>query len=79
MDKLREWLTKNKIFFDTIMASFLATMAIIISINQTKLTNLQTKIALYNSLPQFIINAKQIYDNESKYVNEEVLTIKNSG
>ena len=52
MEKCRQWLKQNKIFFETITASFLTFMAIIISVvqiniscQQKKLSTIQTEIA----------------------------------
>ena len=44
VDKIRNWLTKNKIFFETIAAALLSLMAIIISIVQITIAYKQTEL-----------------------------------
>ena len=85
VNTIRRWLTENKIFFETIAASLLSVMAIIVSLvqldiasKQTQLLNLQTKIALQQILPQFVIKAVQILD-ETGYASDDRLIIKNVG
>lgn len=51
--KLRAFLETNKIFFETIAASLLSVMAVIVAIVQTNQLELQTRIAEVQVLPQF--------------------------
>lgn len=44
INRLRDWLDRNKIFFETIAAFLLSSMAIIISIYQVKIGDDQTKL-----------------------------------
>lgn len=74
---VRQWLTGNKIFFETIAAFLLSAMAIIVSLvqldiasKQTQMLDLQTKIALQQILPQFVIKAVQILD-ETGYASDD--------
>lgn len=43
-EALRNWLTRNKIFFETIAATFLTGMAIIVSWQQTRLAKQQNQL-----------------------------------
>lgn len=45
ISKARSWLEMNKIFFETIAATLLSVMAIIVSVQQTSLSRIQTKIS----------------------------------
>jgi hypothetical protein len=42
---MKEWLTNNKIYFDTIAATLLSIMAVIISVVQLDIANKQTELA----------------------------------
>ena len=44
INKLRDWLIRNKIFFETIAAFLLSFMAVVISIYQVKIGDEQTKL-----------------------------------
>jgi hypothetical protein len=50
--KLREFLECNKIFFETIAASLLSVMAVMVAWNQTSVLELQTRVAEVQVLPQ---------------------------
>jgi hypothetical protein len=82
----RAFLEKNKIFFETIAATLLGLMAIILSIaqivvanRQNYLTGLQADIAIQQTLPQFVIAARQIIDSESKRATEDKIYVDNKG
>lgn len=44
-ENIRKWLKKNKIFFETIAATLLSIMALIVSCSQNKIAEKQTKLA----------------------------------
>ncbi len=82
IDIVRDFLQSNKIFFDTVAASLLAIMAIIISLaqififlKQNELIGTQAEIARQQAIPQFVITARQLIDpdgiarSEAIYVN----------
>jgi hypothetical protein len=84
--KTHDFLTKNKIFFETIAASLLSLMAIIISVaqigiatKQNNLTELQAKIAIQQAIPQFVVTARQIYDEKVQKVTENEIYVRNQG
>lgn len=57
---MRDWLERNKVFFETLAAVLLSLMAVVIAtvqtvvaVKQTHLSELQTRIAEVQALPQF--------------------------
>jgi len=86
MKRLNNWLKKNKIFFETLAASLLSAMAIIVSIAQTKtafrqtqLLDLQTQIAEAQALPQFELAIHQKLNEETGKFDDDYLVISNRG
>jgi hypothetical protein len=66
VEDVRAWLTVNKIFFETVAATFLTFMAVILSYNQwrvaqdqTTYLEQQTRIEREQASPQFSITTKQ--------------------
>ncbi|MBE0570859.1 MAG: hypothetical protein IH618_04875 [Ignavibacteriaceae bacterium] len=62
MNKIRDWLNHNKIFFETIAAFLLSSMAVIISFYQVKIGDEQTKLLQ----AQTEYNRRQIEITEKK-------------
>src|SRR6267142_2156007 len=86
VDVARRYLDRNKVFFETLAASLLSLMAIIVSvvqiglaIKQNKLTQTQTEIARTQALPQFVVNLKQIYDPMAEKYTEDQIVATNQG
>jgi len=86
VERLREWLTKNKIFFETAAATLLSIMAIVFSFaqyyttsKQTELLALQTKITESNALPQFEFKFDQKANDSVSRYRDDILIIKNKG
>ncbi len=82
---LRDWLQRNKIFFETIAATLLALMAIIISFAQISISSkqyvlieIQTDIARKQAIPQFVIAARQIRDPDG-IVRSNAIYVNNRG
>jgi len=78
-DKIRTFLEKNKIFVETITATCLAIMAIIISIQANRIAEQQTNIAYQELLPKFHIVTKQLFDNKSNSYAGQSVQIFNYG
>ena len=86
MQKLRDWLSANKILFETIAAFLLSAMAIIVSIaqtvtsfRQTQLSALQTQIAEAQALPQFELAIHQKLNDATNKYDDDQLVISNRG
>src|SRR6266478_1684949 len=86
MQKLRDWLSANKILFETIAAFILSAMAIIVSIaqtatsfRQTQLSALQTQIAEAQALPQFEVAIHQKLNDATNKYDDDQLVISNRG
>jgi hypothetical protein len=86
MNRVRTWLTANKILFETLAASLLSLMAIIISVAQTRtaseqtsLLTLQTRIAEAQALPQFEIAIHQERNSATGKFDDNILVISNRG
>lgn len=84
--KCKEWLLRNKIFFETITASLLSLMAIIVMVaqlyqthTQTELIYLQAQASREMALPQFVLNVKITKDLKSSYFDEDYLVVTNKG
>jgi hypothetical protein len=83
---LRNVLTQNKILFETLAASLLSLMAIVVSIaqmrtasQQTSLLTLQTRIAEAQALPQFEIGIHQKLNPETSKFDDDNLVVSNRG
>lgn len=83
---LRDFLHRNKIFFETVAASLLSLMAIIISaaqifisVKQNALTAMQTEIARQQVMPQFVIAARQVIDTLDGKIKEDAIYVNNRG
>src|SRR5690348_12691261 len=82
----RTWLKRNKIVFETVAATLLSGMALIVGTaqwttasRQTELLNLQTRIAEAQALPQFEIALHQKLNDETGKFDDDVLEIDNRG
>lgn len=85
--KLRICLERNKVFFETIAASLLSVMAIIVGYvqyvnmdEQTSLLAMQTEYARLNLMPSFLI-ATHLSKNppDGQFYNDDTLSIDNNG
>jgi hypothetical protein len=93
IERLREWLARNKVFFETVSASALAFAAVVVSIIQlreghlqnelmswqNKMIEMQTRVQEAQALPIFDIKIEQQTDGDAGKVKRELLTISNSG
>lgn len=78
-DKCRDWLVKNKIFFETITAVFLTIMAIVVSFEANQISSYQTEIIKKQQLPILHFEVDQIYDSATSNYTRDELTISNVG
>jgi len=86
MKRVRDWLFANKILFETVAASLLSLMAIIVSIaqtrtasKQTELLALQTRIAEAQALPQFEVAIRQKLNDATGKFDDDHLVVSNRG
>src|SRR5436190_10899267 len=86
MKSIALWLTINKIWFETVTASSLSLMAIIVSVEQsrtaseqTKLSSLQTQIAEAQALPQFEVAIRQKLNDATSKLDDDLLVVSNRG
>lgn len=78
MKKLRDFISENKIFFETITATALTLMAVILSWGQLKVTQEQTKyleqqtiIERAQALPQFVIVLEiKLFENTFEFADK---------
>ena len=84
--RFRDVLDRNRVVFETVAASLLSLMAIIVSIaqthtasEQTALVALQTQIAEAKALPQFEVAILQIYNAATGKYDDNYLVVSNSG
>lgn len=78
-DKKRDWLEKNKIFFETITAVFLAIMAIVVSFEANQIASYQTKIMKAEQSPILHFKVDEIYDPTTSNYTRDELIISNVG
>jgi hypothetical protein len=85
-EKLRKKLTHNKIFFETLAATALTLMAVVLSLGQLRVTQeqttyleLQTTIQRAQASPQFVVVLKQVLNEVTGYASEDKLFIYNQG
>jgi len=83
--RLREWLTCNKVFFETLSATLLSFMAVIVggaqwcqSSQQSKLAALQLELARQGARPRFVLQ-RHLEKEDGIRFTHDVLTIDNLG
>jgi hypothetical protein len=84
--RVRAWLKTNKIWFETVAASLLSLMAVVVSVSQsrtaskqTELLSLQTQIAEAQALPQFEVDLQQKLNDATEKFDDHVLVVRNRG
>jgi len=82
----RDWLGSNKVFFETIAATLLSVMAVIVSLVQTKMVTrqtdllaLQTRLAEAQALPQFELVIDQRFNDLTSKFDDDYLIVTNRG
>jgi hypothetical protein len=83
---VKEWLKHNKIWFETVAASLLSLMAIVVSVGQsrtasqqTELLALQTKIAEAQASPQFEVALNSRLNDATAKFDDYILVVNNRG
>lgn len=86
IEKTRNFLNKNKIFFETVTASTLTVMAIIVAVAQLVVTSEQTAyleqqtiIGRSQALPHFVISAKQFMNEDNTFAVGDKILVYNQG
>ena len=82
----RDYLAKNKIFFDTIAATLLTIMALVVSITQgwissqqNRLLNIQIITERQQALPQFFVDKRTPINIETGVANDDIIRVYNYG
>jgi hypothetical protein len=83
---MKKWLKQNKIYFETVAASLLGVMAILVSgsqvfvaLKQQVLTEAQLTVAKQSISPKIHATVVQVRDSETGRYSEEVLRVYNLG
>lgn len=83
---MKTWLQSNKIWFETVAASLLSLMAIIVSVGQnsiaskqTELLTIQTKIAEAQASPQFEVEMRPKLNDATAKFDDYTLVVNNRG
>jgi hypothetical protein len=80
LESIRSSLKKNKIFFETIAALLVSTMAVLVSYSQLHIARVQINISKQVALPHFVIRAKQLTGStDSQTYDEDEITVENQG
>ena len=84
--RIHDFLTGNKIIFETITASSLSMAALVVSISQcsnavsqNSLLALQTVVAEAQALPVISVEIQQILNDNSNFVDNHTISISNEG
>jgi len=84
--RIRIWLERNKIFFETIAAVLLGIMAVILSVQSNnistqtnKIINYQTEIMRTEHLPILHLEVELVYDTLKEFFANDKLVISNVG
>lgn len=78
IERLRIWLEKYKVFFETITALLLAAMAIMVSIAQFRMMEKQNEISIANGIPQILATISFEKDRQGNY-SDEWQVVENEG
>ncbi len=76
---IKEWLEKNKIFFEIISSILFGMAALAISISSCNISNLQLDTSLAAITPHFYIQNVLFMNPETGYYDEEEMYIYNAG
>ncbi|MCE7044656.1 hypothetical protein [Dyadobacter sp. CY312] len=79
VNKVRNFLSENKIFFEVIVASLLSFMAVYVSIQANIIAQNQTEIMKEENLPQLEIRMTQEYNEEIKLYDNKAWLFFNRG
>lgn len=79
MKKLRDLLTDNKIYFETIAAATLVGASVFVSVLQWKTSERQTEIARREITPYFALSTKLVQRPGEATYSDEYLTVENFG
>ncbi len=79
VERAREFLTKNKIFFETITATSLAVMGALLSIASLRNSLEQTRQEKIKSQPLFAVQAGAIFNDATKKYDDIVVTVRDVG
>ena len=79
VSKIRDWLTANKIFFETITAVLLSLMALMVLIQTNQIASYQTTIMKSEHLPILHLNVDLEWNSTAAKYSEDELTISNIG
>ena len=71
LNTIREWLEKNRIFFELVVALSLTSMSIIVSINSNQIAEYQNELIKEENQPIFVFNLTHS-DNGSLDVGERI-------
>jgi hypothetical protein len=71
LNSIREWLERNKIFFEVVVAFSLTMMSITVSINANQIATYQNDLIKEENQPMFIFNLSQA-DNGSLDIGERI-------
>ena len=80
LDRIKKCLEYDKIFFDTVAAISIALAAVIVSVCQLRMSQIQTQIAEQSVLPHFVMTQHQMKSSpESSVYDEDRITVRNHG
>lgn len=77
---MRAWLEQNKVYFETVAATLLSAMAVLIMKQQTAMVSLQTEYARIALMPSFVISTRlSKYPPDGNFFNKDTLSVENNG
>ncbi|MFA0570904.1 hypothetical protein [Vibrio gallaecicus] len=76
---MKNWLKRNKIYFETIAPVLLSVSAVFVSISSYLLTQKQVELSSLEAQPHFYLKEEYLYDETLKRAYETELRIYNSG
>jgi len=86
IEKTRDFLTLNKVFFETVAATTLTAMAIVLAWGQLRVAEKQTEYLERQTVmqnaqasPQFVVDLEHIRDNATNAVSGDRINIHNQG
>ena len=77
--KMREWLSKNEIFFKITSSIFISIAAFVVSLASLAISREQLKIYKVNSEPVFSVSLPQAKNQETGFYDSQFAVIENTG
>jgi hypothetical protein len=79
MQKIRNWLSRNEIFFKTIASIFFSASALFVSIASYLVSSQQLTMARISADPHFFMQTLQVKNPDTDFFDDTIAIVSNNG